>query len=86
MESNMKADHFILFEGLNTVSENEIDKGYPVVQIVSPLDKNSNLSNKTLKINNGDTRVLEEKRKHPFSITLNLDLIIYGFIAVGSLL
>lgn len=40
-EMIIDSDRFVMLDLVNTISENETTKGYPIVQIVSPLSKST---------------------------------------------
>jgi hypothetical protein len=80
MEMNMVTDklildtnHFVMLDLVNTISENEIIKSYPFVQIVNPLNKNSYQDIEAIKNRIGNNLKLEGKRKNLFTITLSVD-------------
>jgi enolase len=80
MEMNMvteklilDSNRFIMLDLVNTISENETTKSYPIVQIVNPLNKNSYQDIEAIKNRIGNSIKLDEERKDLFTITLNVD-------------
>jgi hypothetical protein len=80
MEMNMvteklilDSNRFIMLDLVNTISENETTKSYPIVQIVNPLNKNSYQDIEAIKNRIGNSIKLNEERKDLFKITLNVD-------------
>jgi hypothetical protein len=80
MEMNMvteklilDSNRFIMLDLVNTISENETTKSYPIVQIVNLLNKNSYQDIEAIKNRIGNSIKLDEERKDLFTITLNVD-------------
>ena len=73
-EAIIKNEYFILLDVTNTLSEYEIAKDYPIVQIIDPSSKNSYQNIKAIKSIIGSALILKEKRKNPFTINLSVGL------------
>ncbi|MCJ7554121.1 MAG: hypothetical protein MUO34_09585 [Ignavibacteriaceae bacterium] len=71
-EAIIENEYFILLDVTNTVSEYEIAKDYPIVQIVDPSSKNSYQNIKAIQSIIGSALMLKEKRKNLFTINLNV--------------
>ncbi len=72
-EMIIDSDRFVMLDLVNTISENETTKGYPIVQIVSPLSKSTYQSIEAIKNRIGRDLKFEEKREDLFTITLSID-------------
>lgn len=72
-EMILDSNRFVMLDLVNTISENETTKSYPIVQIVDPLSKSTYQSTEAIKNRIGRDLKFEEKRKYLFTITLNLD-------------
>lgn len=64
---------FVMLDLVNTISENETTRVYPIVQIVESLNKNSYQNVEAIKSRIENTIKFEEKRKDQFTINLNID-------------
>ena len=73
-EAMLGNEYFIMLDVTNTVSEYEIAKDYPIVQIVDPSSKNSYQNIKAVKSIIGSALMLKENRKNLFTINLNVGL------------
>ena len=79
MEMNVATDkmildsnRFVMLDLVNTISENETTKGYPIVQIVDPSNKNSFQNFEDIKSRIESLIKIVEKRNNLFTITLNV--------------
>jgi len=72
-ESMIEAEHFIMLDVVDTISENEFDRSCPYVQIVYPSIMNSCLGNKANESHPENRLNDKERRKYFSTITLNLD-------------
>jgi|GEM_PF-1927742 hypothetical protein len=79
METNLADElifdsiRFVMLDLVNTISENETTRVYPIVQIVDPSNKNSYQDVEAIKSRIENTIKFEEKREGLFTITLNID-------------
>lgn len=69
----MLAEHFIMLDELNTVHGSKIDRGYPCVQIIYPLDMNSYQANRDAEGHPENGLTHKDSKKYLFTISLNLD-------------
>ena len=72
-EMILDSDRFAMLDLVNTISENQTTRGYPVVQIVDSSNKYSFQNVEAIKSRIESTIKFEEKRKYLFTITLNID-------------
>ena len=72
-EMILDSDRFIMLDLVNTVSENETTRDYPIVQIVDSSNKYSFQNVEAIKSRIENTIKFEEKREDLFTITLNID-------------
>lgn len=79
METNLADEmildnnRFVMLDLVNTISENETTRVYPIVQIVDPSNKTSYQNVEAIKSRIENTIKFEEKREGLFTITLNID-------------
>jgi len=69
----LSGEHFISLDEFNTISQDEIAKCCPMVQIIYSANKNSNLNIEEIKRRVGHALRSEEKENNLFTITLNVD-------------
>lgn len=72
-ESMIEAEHFVMLDIVNTVSENEFDRSYPKVQIVYPSNENSYPATNDNRSHPENGLTIKERRKYLFTISLNVD-------------
>ncbi len=72
-ESVKEAEHFIMLDVVDTISENEFDRSYPYVQIVYPSSMNSYPDNKFTGDHPENGLTQKERRRYFSTISLNLD-------------
>lgn len=69
----LNSDHFVMLDLVNTISENQITRDYPIVEIVDSSKEYSFQNVEATKSRIEKTIKFKEKRKDLFSITLNVD-------------
>ena len=67
------SDRFVMLDLVNTISENQTTRDYPIVQIVDSSNKYSFQNVEAIKSRIENTIKIEEKREDLFTITLNID-------------
>ena len=72
-EMILNSDRFVMLDLVNTISENQTTRDYPIVQIVDSSNKYSFQNVEAIKSRIENTIKFEEKREDLFAITLNID-------------
>ena len=67
------SDRFVMLDLVNTISENQTTRDYPIVQIVDSSNKYSLQNVEAIKSRIERAIKFEEKREDLFTITLNMD-------------
>jgi hypothetical protein len=69
----LNSDRFVMLDLVNTISENQTTRDYPIVQIVDSSNKISLQNVEAIKSRIESKIKFEEKREDLFTITLNMD-------------
>ncbi len=72
-EMMLDSNRFVMLDLVNTLSENQTTRDYPIVQIVDSSNKYSFQNVEAIKSRIENTIKFEEKREDLFTITLNMD-------------
>lgn len=72
-EMILNSERFVMLDLVNTISENQTTREYPIIQIVDSSNKYSFQNVEAIKSRIENTIKFEEKREDLFTITLNID-------------
>ena len=72
-EMMLDSNRFVMLDLENTINENEMTKGFPIVQIVDSLSKSTYQSIEAIRNRIGRDLKFEENRENQFTINLNID-------------